>query len=70
MSDPILAIIKEKLEEHKETYEEGENRDLMDAYWQEILKTSDPHSTFFQDKGGNGPELDCLHHKHSQGTQW
>ncbi len=52
MNEPVLNIIKEKVEEHKETFHEGENRDLLDAYWQQILQTTDRHSSFFQAKGG------------------
>ena len=53
MNDPVIELIKVKLAEHKDTYEDSNNRDLMDAYWQEILNTSDRHSSFFESEGGN-----------------
>ena len=52
MSDPVIEIIASKLEDHKESYHAGENRDLIDAYWEEILKTADRHSSFFEAEGG------------------
>jgi len=47
-----IQMIGEKLKEHKLTYTKGYNRDLIDAYWEEIQKTTDPHSSFYGTEGG------------------
>jgi len=53
MGDPITDIVQASIDDHKATYEPGLKRDLIDAYWEEILKTTNRHSSFFEEDGGN-----------------
>lgn len=48
--DTIRKLFAEIIEEHMETYKEGEIRDFVDAYIQQI-KESGPESSFHSDEG-------------------
>ena len=53
--DPILKslknILEAQVEEHKSTFDEDNPRDMMDLFLNEIKKTSDTESSFFQERG-------------------
>ncbi len=48
--DTIRKLFGEIIDEHLETYKEGEIRDFVDAYIQQI-KESGPESSFHSDEG-------------------
>merc|ERR1712203_243516 len=44
-------ILQEQLEKHKCTIDEDNPRDMMDLFLNEIKKTNDSESSFFQERG-------------------
>merc|ERR1712212_90334 len=50
-SHDILDMIKETVKEHEETIDPNEPRDFTDKSLAEIMRTTDPSSSFFGEKG-------------------
>jgi cytochrome P450 len=53
-------IIKDAVTAHRNTFQEGDARDFIDVYLREILKTKDPHSSFFGEEGMTQLEFGLL----------
>jgi cytochrome P450 len=47
----IRSILEDQVKEHKDTIDEDSARDMMDLYLNEIENTTDPESSFFQERG-------------------
>lgn len=55
-------FIREQMEYHKSSFQEGSYRDFMDVFINEINHTSDPNSAFYKIAGGRTFEQ-LLHDK-------
>ena len=49
--DRLTNILKEQVDEHKLTVDEDNPRDMMDLFLNEIKNTTDPESSFYQERG-------------------
>lgn len=54
---PLWSFFERHIYEHKSTYIQGQIRDFLDAYINEIEDTKDPDSSFYKDVGGKKPEI-------------
>jgi len=49
--ETVLGFLGKHLDAHRANFVEGQPRDFVDAYFQEIKNTSDPDSSFYQERG-------------------
>ena len=47
----VAKMIKELIESHKATHDKDHPRDFIDCYLTEIANTTDPLSSFYQERG-------------------
>jgi cytochrome P450 len=48
---PIISYITKQIDQHHQTYVEGQPRDYIDCYTDEVKKTTDPSSPFHEKNG-------------------
>ena len=49
-----FEFFRKAIQEHKETITEGQPRDFIDAYLEEVKKTQDPSSSFYENSKDGG----------------
>ena len=51
----IMETMKDNIDEHKSTLQDGDSRDFIDVCLNEISKTTDPESVFYGEEAGKKP---------------
>ena len=57
----MFEFFRKAIQEHKDTMTEGQPRDFIDTYLDEVKKTQDPSSSFYPNSKDGGRQTRASH---------